>query len=487
MGNVERRIHFVSLGCARNLVDSEVMLGVTVAAGFEVVSDPAEADVIVVNTCGFIDAAKQESVDTILAMADFKEVGRCRTLVVTGCLTQRYAEELTEEMPEVDYFLGTGEFPRIAEILEERPPVRGFFRRPKFLYGEATPRIHSGPAHSAWLKIAEGCSTRCAFCIIPKLRGPLRSRPIDSVVVEAERLAEQGVRELNIIAQDSTDYGRDLNEPDALPRLLQRLDAIDTLRWIRVLYCYPDKITEALVDTIAGGGRLVPYLDMPVQHADDEVLARMNRSVTADRIHWAIEQLRSRIPALALRTSVIVGFPGETDAQFERLLAFLEKTNFDHVGVFKYSREEGTAADRLDGHLPEAVIQGRYDAATALLTELSRKRLAARVGRVCEVMIDGLHPDSDWVYVGRMPTQAPEVDGQVAVTRGPDAPPDATPLRPGDLVHVRIQDSAAHDLAGEVLEDHAIDPAPTPRRPLGVGIATHPEPGRTSSKLEVLS
>lgn len=480
-------IHFVSLGCARNLVDSEVMLGVTTQAGFQVVTEPQQAEVIVVNTCGFIDAAKRESIDTILQMADYKSVARCKTLVVTGCLTERYADELQAEMPEVDYFIGTGEFPRIAEILTDRPPVRGFFRRPKFLYGDDTPRVHSGPAHSAYLKVAEGCSTRCAFCIIPKLRGPLRSREPDGVVREAQRLADGGVRELLVIAQDSTDYGRDLGDPNLLGKLLRRLDDIDALRWIRVLYCYPDKFTEELIDVFASSKRIVPYVDIPIQHAHDDVLRAMNRSVTSDKIRWLIDTLRERVEGIALRTGVIVGFPGTDERHFEALCQFLEKTQFDHVGVFKYSREEGTVADRLEGHLDSEVIDRRWETLMQLTTTWSRDRLADLVDTNATVMIEGLHPESEHLYLARLPVQAPDVDGTVAVTRGPDVAPDAEPFVPGDIVSVRITDSADHDLAAVVDETAPVDYTPH-RTPRAVpGVEQHPEPGRSnSSRLEVV-
>src|SRR5579859_1921842 len=443
MAAKHKRIHFVSLGCARNLIDSEVMLGITSGEGFRPTEDPAKADVIVVNTCGFVESAKAESIDTILEMADYKEKGRCKTLVMTGCLAQRYPEALQAELPEVDYFLGTGEFPRIAEVLQERPRTKGFFRRPRFLYEAKTPRIPSGNRHSAFLKIAEGCSTRCAFCIIPKLRGPLRSRSIEDVLQEAGRLVAAGARELNLIAQDSTDYGRDLVLTDALPTLLERLDALPGLRWLRVHYMYPDKVTPRLVDTFARLERLVPYVDMPIQHAHDEVLRRMHRSVDGKRLKQVISDFRKEVPDVALRTGVIVGFPGETEKEFTTLLRFLEETRFDHLGVFTYSHEEGTPAAKLPDDVPSAVKEERRRAVMEQQAKISRERLRGLVGKTVRVMVDGASPETEHLLVGRMATQAPEVDGVVYINEGSAGP--------GDIVPVRVTDAFEHDLVGGIV------------------------------------
>ena len=446
-----KKIHFVSLGCARNLVDSEVMVGLTTKDGFEVTPDAAKADVIVVNTCGFVESAKVESIDTILEMADLKERGRCETLVMTGCLAQRYPDELQKDLPEVDYFLGTGEFPRIAEVLKEKPKTRGYFRRPKFLYEDGTPRIHSGKRHSAFLKIAEGCSTRCAFCVIPKLRGPLRSRPVDDVVAEAERLAAEGVRELNLIAQDSTDYGADLGHPDALAELLSRLEELDGLRWIRVHYMYPDKVRPTLVRAFAELSKVVPYVDMPIQHASDRVLRAMHRSVTGDGIRRVLGEFRKKVPGAALRTGVIVGFPGETDAEFEALRAFLAKEKFDHLGVFTYSHEEGTPAAKLADDVPSEVKEERRAVLMRQQEEISAKRLKKMVGKTLPVLVDGVSPESEHLLVGRMKTQAPDVDGVVYVNEGE--------AEPGDIVPVKITETHVHDLVGGITRGKR-DPAP---------------------------
>lgn len=449
-----KKIHFVSLGCARNLVDSEVMVGLTTQSGYEVTADASKAHVIVVNTCGFVDSAKVESVDTILEMADMKERGRCETLVMTGCLAQRYPDQLQSDLPEVDYFLGTGEFPRIAEVLKEKPKSRGFFRRPNFLYEDKTPRVHSGKRHSAFLKIAEGCSTRCAFCIIPKLRGPLRSRPVDDVVAEATRLAEDGVREINLIAQDSTDYGADLEHPDALADLLGKLDAIDALRWIRVHYMYPDKVRPTLVRAFAELPKVVPYVDMPIQHASDRVLASMHRSVTGAGIRRVLADFRKKVPGAALRTGVIVGFPGETHAEFEELKSFLAEEKFDHLGVFTYSHEEGTPAAKLADDVPAEVKEERRALLMAQQEGVSRKRLKKMVGKTVDVLVDGVSPETEHLLVGRMKTQAPDVDGVVYVNEGEAAP--------GDIVPVKITDAHVHDLVGGITRGTR-DAAPKPR------------------------
>lgn len=456
MAAKSKKIHFVSLGCARNLVDSEVMVGLTTRDGYEVTADPSKANVIVVNTCGFVESAKVESVDTILEMADMKERGRCETLVMTGCLAQRYPDELQNDLPEVDYFLGTGEFPRIAEVLKEKPKTRGFFRRPNFLYEDKTPRIHSGKRHSAFLKIAEGCSTRCAFCIIPKLRGPLRSRPVPDVLAEAKRLADDGVRELNLIAQDSTDYGADLEHPDALAELLSLLDGIDSLRWVRVHYMYPDKVRPTLVRAFAELPKVVPYIDMPIQHASDRVLKSMHRSVTGDGIRRVLADFKKAIPHAALRTGVIVGFPGETDAEFRELKSFLAENPFDHLGVFTYSHEEGTPAAKLADDVPGELKEARRAELMEQQEAISKKRLKKMVGKTFDVMIDGVSPETEHLLVGRMKTQAPDVDGVVYVNEGDDA-------SAGDIVPVKITEAHVHDLVGGITKGKR-DPAPVPKK-----------------------
>ena len=430
------------------------MLGLTTKSGFEVTDDPAKAEVIVVNTCGFVESAKIESIETILEMADMKERGRCETLLMTGCLAQRYPDELQNDLPEVDYFLGTGEFPRIVEVLKEKPKTRGFFRRPKFLYDDATPRLPSTNRHSAFLKIAEGCSTRCAFCIIPKLRGPLRSRPVDNVVAEAKRLVEMGARELNLIAQDSTDYGADLKHKDALPQLLSELNEIDALRWIRVHYMYPDKVTDRLVRAFAELPKVVPYIDMPIQHGDDAVLARMRRSVDGKRIRKVLKDFRKHVPGASLRTGVIVGFPGETEDEFDNLMELLVETKFDHLGVFTYSHEEGTPAAKMTDDVPEEVKLERKRIVMEAQEKISRANLKKLVGKTVEVLIDGPSEETEHLLVGRMKTQAPEVDGVVYVNDGS--------ANAGDIVPVKIAETHVHDVVGGISESKTRrrDPAP---------------------------
>ncbi len=420
------------------------MLGLTTKDGFEVTDDASQAEVIVVNTCGFVESAKVESIETILEMADMKERGRCETLLMTGCLAQRYPDELQNDLPEVDYFLGTGEFPRIVEVLKEKPKQRGFFRRPKFLYDDATPRLPSTNRHSAFLKIAEGCSTRCAFCIIPKLRGPLRSRPIDNVMAEARRLAEMGAREINLIAQDSTDYGADLGHKDALPKLLSEMNEIDGLRWIRVHYMYPDKVTPRLVRAFAELDKVVPYIDMPVQHAHDAVLARMHRSVDGKQIRKVLKAFRKEVPGASLRTGVIVGFPGESAEEYDTLLDFLAETKFDHLGVFTYSHEEGTPAAKRADDVPAEVKEERKARAMQQQEKISRAKLAKLIGKTVDVIVDGPSEETDLLLVGRMATQAPEVDGVVYINDGV--------ANPGDIVPVKISEAHVHDVVGGISE-----------------------------------
>ncbi len=440
------RVHMVSLGCPKNRVDSEVMAGKLRRAEWSVVDDPAEADVILVNTCSFIQAATEESVNTILELAAFKESGACRKLVVTGCMAQRYAGELEEALPEVDLFVGTGEFHRIDELLARPDAPRTVVGEPTWLQGDEDPRVNSALPHSAWLKISEGCDHRCAFCIIPKLRGKLRSRSLPSLVAEARRLVDQGVVELNLVSQDSTAWGRDLDGGADLGDLVRALAEIDGLRWIRVHYLYPHGVPEAFLDAMAREDKVVEYVDIPLQHVSGPVLKAMRRGVSADEQRRILERIRSRVPDASIRTTFIVGFPGETDRDFERLLAFVGEGWFDHVGVFTYSAEEGTAAAKFPGQVPAEVAEARRDELMRLAARLSAERLAARVGRVEEVLVDGPSPDSELVLAGRLRTQAPDVDGRVYL----EFPPED--LRPGDIRQVRITRSGDYDLVGEVVD-----------------------------------
>jgi ribosomal protein S12 methylthiotransferase len=433
------RVHFRSLGCPKNRLDSEVMLGTLALGGYALAERIEDADVAVVNTCSFIEAAREESIDAILEVAALRERGRLRGLVVTGCLPQRYGAELAKELPEVDAFIGTGDFPRIAEILDAALAEPGGSAKPAassgrsrrgvyveagrtHLYDEHSPRVLVGPVHSAYVKIAEGCDRICAFCAIPGIRGRFQSRTLESLLAEARQLAAGGTRELNLVAQDSTSWGKDLaaERPGgrgARPRLhelLSALDAVDGLDWIRLLYVYPSAVTEELVEVLASGRRVLPYVDVPLQHASDAMLRAMRRGTTAERQRRLVERLRAAIPGLTLRTTLIVGFPGETDADFEELCAFASESRFDRVGVFRYSDEEGTAAFELPGKVPRAVARERQRALTGLLREIQAGKQRELLGREVDLLIDAGGRDR---ARGRMRSQAPEIDGEV-VLRG---------------------------------------------------------------------
>ncbi len=444
--SVTQKVHLVSLGCPKNLVDSEVTLGGLVAEGFRPVDDPAEADVIVVNTCSFISAATEESIDTVLALAREKTEGRCRTLIVAGCMAQRYGTELERELPEVDYFVGTGEFHRIARMLKERPVRKVQVGPPRYLPDEQSPRVRSNSSFSAYLKVSEGCSQRCTFCVIPGLRGPLRSRRIASLVAEAEALARGGVVELNVVSQDTNAYGMDLEPREGRPplaRLLRELGGIERLRWIRLLYMYPRRFPATLMDVIAREPRVVKYLDLPLQHIDGGVLRRMGRGVGEDRSRRLVAQLRERIPGLVLRTTFMVGFPGETERAFQKLLDFVEESRFEYLGVFAFSPEEGTPAAQLSGQVPEEEKQARVRALMEVQQRISRTYHAGLVGTVQDVLVEGYAEETDLLLQGRLATQAPEVDGRVLINAGNAAA--------GSIVPVRIDQALDYDLVGHIV------------------------------------
>ncbi|MDH3998333.1 MAG: 30S ribosomal protein S12 methylthiotransferase RimO, partial [Desulfuromonadales bacterium] len=356
-----QNVSLVSLGCPKNLVDAEVMLGHLPADRYAIVTDESQADIIVVNTCAFIRDAQEESVETILEVADHKRNGRCKLLVVSGCLPQRYQEELSEDLPEVDLFMGTADAPRIVELLDQLSgnEAQHQIGLPDYLYDHTTPRVTSSPFYSAYVKIAEGCSNHCSYCVIPSIRGTLRSRTIDSVVEEVKRLTAQGVKEINLIAQDVTAFGAERDAKDELVKLLRELVKIEDLVWLRLLYAYPDGVSDELLDLIASEEKICNYLDLPIQHIDDHMLAAMNRRIGTAGIRSLLKKIRTRIPDVTLRTSLIVGFPGETDEHFRKLLAFVEEGHFERLGVFRYSREEGTAAAQLKGQVPERTKQSR--------------------------------------------------------------------------------------------------------------------------------
>lgn len=449
-------VHFRTLGCPKNQLDGEVMLGALASAGYALAERLEDADVAVVNTCSFIESAREESIAAILELADLRGVGRLRGLVVTGCLPQRYGAELAKELPEVDAFVGTGEFPRIARILDGvlEGGERGVYVEAgrTHLADERAPRLLIGPTHSAYLKIAEGCDRVCAFCAIPGIRGRFQSRTLESVLAEARQLAAAGVREINLVAQDSTSWGKDL-APRAgagRPRLSELLVALDTdleldpVAWIRLLYVYPSAVGDDLVEALAGRRRVLPYVDVPLQHASDAVLRAMRRGTTAERQRRLVERLRAEIPDLTLRTTFIVGFPGETDADFEALCAFVREMRFDHVGVFRYSDEQGTAAFELPNKVPRKVARERHRFLIALLRELQRERLQALVGRELDVLVDAGGRDR---ARGRLRSQAPEIDGEVLLQGGAETGrfvrARITGVRGPDLVAVPTGASAA--------------------------------------------
>ena len=442
------RVHLVSLGCPKNRVDSEVMVGQLLTGGFTLVDRPEDADVIVVNTCSFIQPATEESIETVLQMAGYKDTGHCRKLVVTGCMVQRFGRALEDELPEVDHFLGTGEYHRITEVLKARQGQlpKTHVDTPLYIHDELAPRLNSWKPHSAYLKISEGCDHRCAFCIIPQLRGKMRSRTVPSLLTEARALAEQGVVELNLVSQDSTAYGRDLGDGSDLGALLRGLARVDGVQWIRLHYAYPIGLPVSLLQAIAEEERVCSYLDMPLQHASGPMLQAMRRGVTRAGQERILDRVRRHVPGIALRTTFIVGFPGETDQDFAELLDFVQAQRFDRVGVFTYCQEEGTPAATLPGQVPDEVKQERQRILMQAQAEISRQALQAQVGKVLRVLVDGPgdeHPD---LLVGRTETQAPDVDGVVFLDGpGPE-------VVAGRFVDVRITQAAEHDLVGRLVE-----------------------------------
>jgi ribosomal protein S12 methylthiotransferase len=441
------RVHLISLGCPKNRVDSEVMIGKLRQGDWELVEEPDQADVIVVNTCSFIQPATEESIDTVLEMAGYKASGQCKKLIVTGCMVQRYGATLEDEFPEVDHFLGTGEYHRIDEVLRARAgeAPRSHVDVPMYIHDEMSPRINSWKTHSAWLKISEGCNHKCAFCIIPTLRGKMRSRTIDSLVIEATRMAGEGVRELNLVSQDSTAFGRDLADGTDLGGLLRALAGVDGIEWIRLHYAYPIGLPESLLLAISDEDKVCNYLDMPLQHASGRMLKAMRRGVTRAGQDRILERVRRFVPDVAIRSTFIVGFPGETEDDFEELVDFLRVQRFDRVGVFTYFQEDGTDAAELPDQVPEEIRLDRQRRLMEVQAEISREKLGALVGQVLPVLIDGPSTDHEWVISGRLRTQAPEVDGQVFI----DEPPDD--LAAGQIRMVRIDRTSEYDLVGTVL------------------------------------
>ena len=442
-----QKVSMVSLGCAKNLVDAEVMLGHLPAERFEIVTDESQAEIIIVNTCAFISDAKEESVETILEVADHKLNGNCRLLVVTGCLPQRYAEELVADLPEVDIFIGTGELPRLVELIDAHQPQGGPLQAidiPQYLYDHTTPRVKSSPFYSTYVKIAEGCDNHCSYCIIPQLRGPLRSRSIESVVTEVTGLVADGVKEVNLIAQDLTAFGLDHNDGSTLAGLLRELVKVEGLHWLRLLYAYPEGVSDELVELMAAEEKICNYLDVPFQHINDTVLGLMNRRIDQQAIRGLVERLRLAIPDLTLRTSFIVGFPGETESQFAELLAFVKEGHFDRVGVFRYSREEGTPAATLPDQVAERTKKSRMDKLMKAQQRVSFRRNRALIDRIEPVLVEGYSEETELLLSGRSVRQAPDIDGQVYITDGQ--------AEIGDIVPLRITDSSDYDLIGEIVD-----------------------------------
>ncbi len=447
MKNFSKTVHLLSLGCAKNLVDSEVMLGLLREEGW-IPSPHGRATVAIINTCAFIKEAKMESLTAILEATQAKERGQYEYLVVTGCLPQRYKSTLVQELPEVDLFLGLEYIPQLAKFLnklmQKKLPRREFVRRPTFLYDHQTPRLLSTAPGSAYIKIAEGCANCCAYCVIPQIRGELRSRKISSVIEEAEWLVGQGVKEINLIAQDITNYGRDLRRSGDLTNLLRRLVKVPGLKWIRLLYAHPAHIDNNLISVIKEEEKICKYLDLPLQHIDDQILTAMNRPYTSVKVWQLLERIRKEVPEMVLRTSLIVGFPGETEKKFQRLLDFVKEAQFDHLGVFIYSREEGTPAAYLKGHVPERVKEERYRQIMLAQRRISWRKQKEKVGRVMEVLIEEPAKKKGILWQGRTPGQAPEVDGVTFLNKGKAAR--------GEIKRVLITKATAYDLYGEILD-----------------------------------
>ena len=448
------KVGFISLGCPKNLVDSEVMMGQLKQNGYEITSDANDADTVVVNTCGFIDAAKKESIEAILEAARLKTAGNASRLIVAGCLVERYRDELKVEMPEVDAFIGTNQINEILKVCDPGTNTRSLPVIPigkqtaTYLYDESTPRVLATPGHYAFIKIAEGCDRPCAFCFIPQMRGHFRSRRFGSIVAEAQQLAEEGVKELILVAQDSSRYGEDLGKDDALAHLLRELSHAEGIEWVRVMYTYPTHISDEFLDVMATEPKAVKYLDMPLQHASQRVLRLMKRGGNRASLERLIERVRKRVPDIAVRTTFITGFPGETEADFEELLTFIRNVEFDRVGVFTYSDEEGTPAFDLPDKVEPKIAKRRQARLMKEQSHISRRRNKSRVGQTVRVLFEGESKESELLWQGRMESQAPDIDGCVLIN---DAP-EGHNAQPGDFVNVMITDAQEYDLVGKIVE-----------------------------------
>lgn len=444
------KIGVVSLGCPKNLVDSETMLGLIHEENYEITNDPSEAEIIIVNTCGFIESAKEESINTILQMAEYKKSGSCKYIIVTGCLSQRYAEELFNELPEADAIAGVEVYDEIGSIIKRVMNGERFIMlersKPDVIYTSKEtflPRILTTPSYTAYLKIAEGCDNCCSYCAIPKIRGPYRSKPMEQVLKEAKALADNGVKELIVVAQDTTRYGEDLPGGKLLlADLLKELNKIESLKWIRVMYCYPNNFTDELIETFASLDKVCKYVDLPLQHASNRLLASMNRYDTREEVETLLAKLRKRIPGIVIRTTFIVGFPGETDADFEELKEFVEQQRFENAGVFAYSQEEGTVAGAMPNQIPDEIKQERYHELMALQAQISEEIHKDTEGQTLEVLVEGIEEDGSGLHYGRSYREAPDIDGLVFIENPGD-------IKPGCFVRVNILQGFTYESVGE--------------------------------------
>ena len=439
-----KKVGMVSLGCPKNTVDSERVLGDLVSSGYDLTQNEEDAEIIIVNTCGFIESAKKESVDTILEMARKKIDGKCRQLIVTGCLAERHTQELLDEIPEIDHLLGVGQYPQLKNILKENESDfnnRNHVATPAEFYESYTDRLMTTAFYTAYLKISEGCSNRCAFCIIPKMRGPMRSRSPESILAETENLAQRGVKELNIISQDTTMYGIDLAMKDGLVRLLREISNVKGVEWIRLLYCYPTFINSGLIDYLASEEKVCRYIDVPLQHTHDEILKSMKRQETEGDVRKMLDELRLKIPDISLRTTFITGFPGETEEHFKHMLRFLCEMEFDHVGIFTYSDEEGTTAYDYPGRVPEEVKLERKNILMEFQKEIVLRKNKEKVGQVESVLVEGFDAQENYIMTGRLASQAPDIDGQVILEK--------CEAEPGEIIPMRITAAVDYDLVAE--------------------------------------
>ena len=439
-----KKVCFISLGCPKNQVDSEVMLGSLVDEGFVITEDPAQSDIIIVNTCSFIEDAKTESIDTIIEMGEYKKSGTCKMLIVAGCLPQRYKKELAKSMPEVDIFLGVGDIPKLVELINSHEGIQNVaVGRPSYLYDHKTPRIITGRRHAAYVKIADGCFHPCSFCIIPKLRGKFRSRRVDSILSEVSSLYEKGAQEINLIAQDSTAYGRDLEDKTDLSVLLRKLSSISEGKWLRMHYAYPHNFPKEVIAAIRDCDPLVKYVDVPVQHISEKILKSMRRQGGPDEIRKLLSDLRAAVPDITLRTSVIVGYPGEAEKDFIELIDFIKESEFNYLGAFVYSKEEGTLAFKLGDEVPREIAEERWHEVMRVQKEISLEKNREKIGKKIKVLVEGVSEETEYLIVARHEGQAPDVDGVVYINEGEAVS--------GEFALVEITEAHEYDLVGRVV------------------------------------